>query len=128
MAIRHFTLPSGKVVEVEVASDRKDGLVEAGASDLAGAIASGAAAGFVQSFAASIEITELALQGLLERATRPEEVSITLGLKVGATGNVIVAKGTAEANITVTAKYSLAAVKKKSEDNQDSANGGLADN
>ena len=49
-----------------------------------------------------VEFCDVALEQIRALAQQPEEIGLKIGVKIGVEGQVIIAKGTSEANIEVT--------------------------
>jgi hypothetical protein len=102
MALLKVALASGAEVSVEVdQTDLPDDLALAspGLGRATGMLAA--------SLEDGLDVLEPVLDGIAKRlkAARPEEFSVEFGIKVGGEAGIYIAKGTAEVNFIITAKW-----------------------
>ena len=98
-----YTLPNKSTVQFEV--DPKvvgDGYSQA---STVGAV-SGQLLSLDQALNPIIEMLDSVVKRFRDTVGSPASIDVAIGLKIGAEGNFIVAKGSVEGNISVTLKYS----------------------
>lgn len=111
-----YRLPSGRTIEVEIAGPPPTEHGEVG--EFAPAGPGRGAQKVIQttldlksSLEAVGELSDTLLDGLLSSARRPEEITVELAFKVGATGNLIIVGGSEEGSVKVGLKYNMGAVR-----------------
>jgi len=99
--ISQFELPSGAVIHVEAEPTDSDRGYRS-ASGLQDTIRKLDVRALVEPIS---NLLDTVLKRFLESHNAPSEITITAGVKFGAEGQFIVAKGTAEANLSISVKY-----------------------